>query len=77
MASDLGLNCLLMPVCPNTWIKYVNLIKSTPSVLWNPQLNNPGSARVLPGSRMDCSKFWDNYGNELISPNIKNKNGEY
>ena len=41
VTSDLGLHCLLKPVCLNTWEKYGYLIK------WNhaPQslLNNPGS----------------------------------
>ena len=37
-ASDLGLHCLLRPVCPNTLSKYGNSIKS------NPFRNHPGSA---------------------------------
>ena len=29
-ASDLGLHCLLRPVCPNAWSKYGNLNNSNP-----------------------------------------------
>ena len=37
-ASDLGLHCLLISVCPNTYSKYGNFIKS------NPLRNHLGSA---------------------------------
>ena len=32
-ASDLGLHCFLMPVFPKTYIKYDNLINSSPAVI--------------------------------------------
>ena len=38
-ASDLGLHCLLRPICPNTKSKYGNMIKS--NHLWNPPGSTP------------------------------------